>query len=64
MREQTTDVEQRSAYPIKHWAKLYGVSERKLRNDISAGKLRCLRFGRAIRISPAQFEAYVSQLEA
>lgn len=63
MQERTTVVEERSAYPIKHWAQQYGVSERKLRNDISAGKLRCLRFGRAIRITERQMSEYVSTLE-
>lgn len=63
MHEQATAVEERSAYPIKHWAQQYGVSERKLRNDISAGKLRCLRFGRAIRITERQMNEYVASLE-
>ena len=53
------------AYPLSFWAKRYNVCERKLRNDIAAGKLQCIRFGRAIRVSPEQMQEYVSScLEA
>ena len=64
MQDKPTMTEQRSAYPITHWAKQYGISERKLRNDIAAGKLHCFKFGRAIRISDAQFGEYLQGLEA
>lgn len=53
-----------SAYPISHYAREYSICERKLRNDISDGKLHCFKFGRAIRISPEQFAQYLATLEA
>lgn len=53
-----------SAYPIVHYAKQYSICERTLRNAVSSGKLRCFKFGRAIRVSPEQFAAYLATLEA
>lgn len=51
-------------FPRKHWASLYGVSERTLDRAIKSGQLRCYKFGRAVRISKAQFDAYLATLEA
>ena len=51
-------------YPLKVWAERYGLCERTLRNAIASGRLRCLRFGRAIRVTPQQFAQYVESLEA
>ena len=64
MQLETCDVlTKEGAFPLKYWAGIYHVSERKLRNDIAAGKLRCLRFGRAIRITERQMNEYVASLE-
>lgn len=51
-------------HPISYWAKRYDLSERFLYNAIAADKLHCLRFGRAIRVTPKQFAEYVESLEA
>jgi excisionase family DNA binding protein len=36
-----------------------GLSASKLRRDIRSKRLACLRFGRAIRITEAAYEAYL-----
>ena len=51
-------------YPLKVWAERYGLCERTLYNAIASGRLHCLRFGRAIRVTPKQFAEYVETLEA
>lgn len=50
-------------YSIRFWAERYGLSERYLYNAVAKGHLRCLRFGRSIRITPQQFAAYAVSLE-
>ena len=51
------------AFPRKFWAERYHISERTLSRAIADGRLRCLRFGKAVRITPAQFAAFVEALE-
>lgn len=46
----------------RHWADQYHISERTLSRAIADGKLKCLRFGRAVRITPEQFAAYIEGL--
>ena len=50
-------------HPISYWAKRYDLSERFLYNEVAAGRLRCMRFGRAIRVSPKQMQEYVEAAE-
>jgi len=64
MPEMTLEKTEMKGYPIRYWAERYGLSERYLYNAVAAGRLHCLRFGRAIRVSPAQFARFIESVEA
>ncbi len=64
MPELTLEKTEMNGYPIRYWADRYGLSERFLYNEVASGRLHCLRFGRAIRVTPQQFAAYAATLEA
>ena len=64
MSEMTLEKTEMKGYTIRYWAERYGLSERYLYNEVAKGTLRCLRFGRAIRVTPQQFAAYAATLEA
>lgn len=64
MPELTLEKTEMKGYPIRYWAERYGLSARYLYNEVAAGRLHCLRFGRSIRVTPQQFAAYAASVEA
>lgn len=64
MPEVTLEKMEMKGYPISYWAERYDLCERTLYRAVAEGRLRCLRFGRAIRITPQQFAAFTATLEA
>ena len=51
--------ENKEFYSVKRVAEKLHRSEKSIRRDISAGKLRAHRFGKSIRIGDGDLEEYV-----
>ncbi len=63
MPELTLEKAEMQGYKIRFWADRYGLSTRYLYNEVAAGRLHCLRFGRAVRITPEQFSEFIKSKE-
>lgn len=50
-------------YSVKEIAERLGTCTRTVYREIQSGNLRCLRIGRAIRVTDAQFAEYVASRE-
>jgi hypothetical protein len=63
MSQLPAETKEMQGHSLSFWAEQYDLCERTLRRAIAEGRLRCLRFGRAIRVTPKQMSEYVSSLE-
>lgn len=59
-----TATEQLEAHPVTFYAERYDISVRTIWRAIANGDLKCLRFGRAVRVTPEQWRAYIERGEA
>ena len=56
--------EQRLAYSIKQFANATSLSERHVRYEIAAGRLRVIKSGHRALITRAEADRYIAELEA
>lgn len=56
--------EQVESYPLAFYAEHNHISIRTLWRAIANGDLKCIRFGRAVRVTPEQWRAYIERGEA
>lgn len=59
----TTDMNLIGARGLDFWAERYGVCTRTLYRAVQDGRLKCLRFGRAIMVTPKQFDEFIKSCE-
>ena len=45
---------------VREFARFLGASEKTVRRLIASGQLRCVRFGRAVRIDPGDVSRWLS----
>lgn len=56
--------EQLEGHSVRWYAERYDLCDRTLWRAIANGDLKCIRFGRAVRITPEQWRAYIERGEA
>lgn len=61
---ESTRTDNMKSNTVKEIAERLGTCTRTVYREIQNGNLRCLRIGRAIRVTDAQLAAYVASKEA